>query len=230
MSKVAREGLEQLSRKEKGRIPEEMIFEDEPYKKRLRRVIEMHQTEPTGDRTPQVFEYFHQAQVLWDETMAESIATFLADHPDYHMVVLAGSGHLAYGSGIPKRAYRRTGKEYAIILPDPGEPPEPGVADFIVFPSEVEAPKAAKLGVMIDSSEGKLKISDFVGGNGAQEAGMKKGDIIWAVGGHKVESIDDLKSYLATKYVGDRVQVKVLRDKKKTELEVELGAPIQHGR
>ena len=64
----------------------------------------------------------------------------------------------------------------------------------------------------------------------AQEAGMKKGDIIWAVGGHKVESIDDLKSYLATKYVGDRVQVKVLRDKKKTDLEVELGAPIQHGR
>ena len=230
VSKVAREGLEQLSRKEKGRIPEEMIFEDEPYKKRLRRVFEMHQTEPTGDRTPQVFEYFHQAQVLWDETMAESIATFLADHPDYHMVVLAGSGHLAYGSGIPKRAYRRTGEEYAIILPDPGEPPEPGVADFIVFPSEVEAPKAAKLGVMIDSSEGKLKISDFVGGNGAQEAGMKKGDIIWAVGGHKVESIDDLKSYLATKYVGDRVQVKVLRDKKKTDLEVELGAPIQHGR
>jgi len=115
VSKVAQEGLEQLSPKEKDQIPEEMIFEDEPYKKRLRRVFEMHQNQLSRDEVPPVFEYFHQAQILWDETMAESIATFLADRSDYRLVVLAGSGHLAYGSGIPKRAYRRTGKEYAIF-------------------------------------------------------------------------------------------------------------------
>ena len=180
----------------------------------------MHQAELSGDNAPQVFEYFHQAQILWDETMAESIAAFLADRPDYRLVVLAGNGHLAFGSGIPKRAYRRTGKEYAIVLPDPGEPLEPELADFILFPNMVEAPQEAKLGVIIDSSESKLKISDFVRGNGAQEAGMKKGDIILAVDGYKVENINDLKAYLAAKNVGDWVPVKIRRGKKKMELRV----------
>ena len=162
--------------------------------------------------------------------MAESIATFLAERPDYRLVILAGSGHLAYGSGIPKRAYRRTGKEYAIVLPDPGQALEPGLADFVLFPSEVEAPQDAKLGVVLDRSEGQFEVNSFVRGSGAEEAGMKKGDIILAIDGQEMESFDDIMAYLATKNVGDRVQVKVQRDKDKMELSVKLGAPTQHGR
>lgn len=228
--KVANEGLESLSPEEKGRIPDELILDDEPYKKRLRRVFEMHQTNLDGDSIPQVFEYFHQAQILWDETMAESIANFLTNRPDYHMVVLAGSGHLAYGVGIPKRVYRRIGKDYAIILPDPGEPLEVGLADFIIFPSEVQAPEDAKLGIMLDSSDGLLTVAGFSRGSGAEKAGMEKGDIVLAVDGQKVEDFDDLRVFLATRHVGDVVRVKVRRDKATVELDVELGAPSRHGR
>ena len=227
--KVANEGLENLSPKEKDRIPEELILDDESYKKRLRSVFEMHQTNLDGDSIPQKFEYFHQAQILWDETMAESIATFLADHPDYYMVVLAGSGHLAYGVGIPKRVYRRIGKDYAIILPDPGEPLERGLADYIVFPSEVQAPEDAKIGIMLDSSEGLLTVAGFTPESGAEKAGMEKGDIVLAVDGQKVENIDDLRIFLATRHVGDVIRIKVRRDEATVELEVELGAPSRHG-
>ncbi len=229
VSKVADEGLEKLSQEEKDRIPKEMAFDDEGYEKRLRKVFELHQTELGGDSAPQVFEYFHQAQVLWDETMAESIATFLADRPDYYLVVLAGTGHLAYGSGIPKRAYRRNGREYAIVLPDSGEPLEPGLADFIVFPSELAAPEAAKLGVMLDIREDQLKVTGFTSGSGAQEAGMQDGDIIVAVEDQKVEDIDDLKAYLAIRHVGDQIRVEVRRDEATVELTVELGPPARHG-
>ncbi len=227
--KVANEGLESLSPEEKGRIPDELILDDEPYKKRLRGVFEMHQTNLDGDSIPQDFEYFHQAQILWDETMAESIANFLTNRPDYHMVVLAGSGHLAYGAGIPKRVYRRIGKDYAIILPDPGEPLELGLADFIIFPSEVQAPEDAKLGIMLDSSDGLLTVAGFSRGSGAEKAGMEKGDIVLAVDGQKVEDFDDLRVFLATRHVGDVVRVKVRRDKATVELDVELGAPSRHG-
>ncbi len=227
--KVANEGLESLSPEEKGRIPDELILDDEPYKKRLRSVFEMHQTNLDSDSIPQVFEYFHQAQILWDETMAESIANFLTNRPDYHMVVLAGSGHLAYGAGIPKRVYRRIGKDYAIILPDPGEPLELGLADFIIFPSEVQAPEDAKLGIMLDSSDGLLTVAGFSRGSGAEKAGMEKGDIVLAVDGQKVEDFDDLRVLLATRHVGDVVRVKVRRDKATVELDVELGAPSRHG-
>ncbi len=227
--KVANEGLENLSPEEKARIPAELVLDDESYKKRLRSVFEMHQTNLDGDSIPQEFEYFHQAQILWDETMAESIANFLTDRPDYQMVVLAGSGHLAYGAGIPKRVYRRIGKSYAIILPDPGEPLELGLADFVIFPSEVQAPEDAKLGILLDSSDGLLTVAGFSRGSGAEKAGIKKGDIVLAVDGQKVEDFDDLRIFLATRHVGDMVRVKVQRDQETLELEVELGAPSRHG-
>jgi aminopeptidase N len=227
--KVANQGLENLSPEEKGRIPEELILDDESYKKRLRSVFEMHQTNLDDESIPQEFEYFHQAQILWDETMAESIATFLTDRPDYHMVVLAGSGHLAYGAGIPKRVYRRIGKDYAIILPDPGEPLEQGLADFIVFPSEVQAPEDAKLGIILDSSEGLLTVVGFSRESGAEKAGMEKSDVVLAVDGQKVEDFEDLRAFLATRHVGDVVRVTMRRDKATVELNVELGAPSRRG-
>jgi membrane-associated protease RseP (regulator of RpoE activity) len=189
----------------------------------------MHQTNLADESVPQEFEYFHQAQILWDETMAESIATFLTDRPDYHMVVLAGSGHLSYGAGIPKRVYRRIGKDYAIILPDPGEPLEQGLADFIVFPSEVQAPEDAKLGIILDSSEGLLTVVGFSRESGAEKAGMEKSDVVLAVDGQKVEDFEDLRAFLATRHVGDVVRVTVRRDKATVEFNVELGAPSRRG-
>jgi len=225
VSKVAHQGLDQLTEDEKSRIPAEIALDDESYQNRLRRVFEMHQSELPGVKAPQVFEHFHQAQILWDETMAETIASFLTDRPDFHLVVLAGSGHLAYGSGIPKRAYRRIGKDYAIILPDPGELPQPGMADYIVFPGNLEAPEEAKLGVMLDTSGEHFVVADLVMGGGAQKAGMEKGDILLALDTIEVKDLDDIKANLATKYVGDTVKVQVLRDEARLELMVELGAP-----
>ncbi len=230
VGKVADKGLEKLSLEEKAMLPKEMAFDDEAYENRLRRVFKMHQAELTGDNVPQVFEYFHQAQLLWDESMAERIATFLADRPGYHLVVLAGNGHLAYGSGIPKRAYRRSGQDYAILLPNPGEPLEPGLADFVVFPSEVKAPEAAKLGVMLATTEGELKVTGLAVGGAAEKAGIEEGDVILAVDDQKVEDVDGLKAFLATKAIGDEVRLKVRRDEATVELTVELRPSMRRGR
>ena len=228
VAKVAAEGLKNLSMAEKSLLPE-MVFDDEAYESRLRHVFETHKTELPVHSAPQVFEYFHQAQIFWDETMAESIASYLADHPDYHLVVLAGNGHLAYGSGIPKRAYRRTGKDYAIVLPNPGEPLEPRLADYVLFPSEIEAPEAAKLGVELTAVKEKLEVAGLTSGSGAHEAGIEEGDVILAVDGQEVEGIDDLKALLAVRKTGDKVRVKVRRDEATMEFEVEL-MPLRRDR
>ena len=47
--------------------------------------------------------------------MAESIDRFLKKNPDFRVLVLAGAGHLQYGSGIPKRVFRHNGLDYAIV-------------------------------------------------------------------------------------------------------------------
>jgi uncharacterized iron-regulated protein len=227
VSKVANQGLDQLTPEEKAQIPAEMALDDKAYKERLRGVFEMHQSEFPGDTALRNFEYFYQAQILWDETMAETIAAFLKGRPAFHLVVLAGSGHLAYGSGIPKRVYRRIAKDYTIVLPDPGELPTPDMADFIVFPNKLDAPEEAKLGVILDTSKLQFVLADLVEGGGAQKAGLEKGDILLAVGGARVKDLDDLKAYLATKYVGDTVKVRVRRDEAELEFLVKLGAPTQ---
>lgn len=67
--------------------------------------FKQHQQGGHGSSTD--FERFFLAQVLWDETMAETIARFLQDNPDYQVVVLAGQGHIIYGYGIPSRVVRR---------------------------------------------------------------------------------------------------------------------------
>ncbi|MGB3615345.1 MAG: ChaN family lipoprotein [Elainellaceae cyanobacterium] len=53
------------------------------------------------------FENFFAAQVVWDETMAATVAEFKQASPDTRVVVLAGSGHVMYGYGIPSRVARR---------------------------------------------------------------------------------------------------------------------------
>lgn len=45
---------------------------------------------------------------VWDEFMADSAARFQMDHHLKRMVILAGSGHIERGFGIPERASKRT--------------------------------------------------------------------------------------------------------------------------
>lgn len=141
VERIAKVGLGGLTPAEKALLPEKMDFSDKAYENRLRRAFEMHQTELPPGKAPPVIEYFYQAQIVWDETMAQSIADFLNQHPACHLAMLAGTGHLAYGSGIPRRAFRRNGRDYAIILPNPQGLVEPKLADFVVFTESVKAPE-----------------------------------------------------------------------------------------
>lgn len=141
VERIAKVGLGALTPAEKALLPEKMDFSDKAYELRLRRAFEMHQADLPAGEAPPVFEYFYQAQIVWDETMAQSIADFLNKYPYRHLVMLAGIGHLAYGSGIPRRAFRRNGRDYAIILPNPEGLLETDLADFVVFTASAKAPE-----------------------------------------------------------------------------------------
>ena len=107
--KVASQGLESLTAEEKKHIPpiSEIRTDNAEYRQLLLEVYQQHQKATQGNST--AFERFLQAQVLWDETMAEKIAEFVKANPDYQVVVLAGKGHIIYGYGIPSRVERRLG-------------------------------------------------------------------------------------------------------------------------
>jgi uncharacterized iron-regulated protein len=78
----------------------------------------------------------YQVMTTWDEYMAASTAAFQLARHVRRMVVLAGSGHIDLGFGIPQRAVQRTAGKAATVHVAPGgdaaklfaSPP----ADFVV--------------------------------------------------------------------------------------------------
>ena len=136
--KVARQGLESLTAEEKKHIPpiSEIRTDNAEYRQLLLEVYQQHQKAAQGNST--AFERFLQAQVLWDETMAEKIAEFVKANPDYQVVVLAGKGHIIYGYGIPSRVERRLGvgdvKMRSVLLNSSDNPvlsADRPIADFV---------------------------------------------------------------------------------------------------
>lgn len=104
--KVARQGLDSLTFSDRRFVPPRsaIVLEPDLYRQRMQEFYQgfHHRKSSSGS-----FERFFQAQVLWDETMAERIAQILRRQPNTLVVVLVGQGHLLYGDGIPSRVARR---------------------------------------------------------------------------------------------------------------------------
>jgi aminopeptidase N len=204
VDKVFRGGLDSLSEAEQDSVPSQMDFSDDAYKERLEKIFQEHE-----DFKARNFNFFCQAQILWDETMSESVDQFLRVHPDFQMVVLAGSGHLEYGSGIPKRTARRDGYDYAIILNDVDVKKD--IADYVLFPEAVPAPTSPRLMVLLTEEKGKLEIVGFSHGSNSEKAGIRVGDLILSIDHTPVQDISDLKIELLSKKEGEKVKVRILR-------------------
>ncbi len=207
-SKVGREGLEGLSEAERAQVPAEINRGDEAYHARLRKVFDLH---PQSGH--QAFERWLDVQLLWDEGMAERAARYLEENPRRTLVVLAGSGHLAYRSGIPNRVARRTGAQGVVLLPADTAVLEPGVADFLLTSREQSLPPAGRLGVGIDVRDGRVLVASLEPTGGAKEAGVREGDQIVALDGKPVERFADVRLALWERAVGEQATVEVVRSR-----------------
>lgn len=205
VEKVAQKGLDALSEEEKKEIPPEMDFSDDEYKERLKNIFGRH----GGGGGERNFDFFYQAQVLWDEIMSQSIDEFLKKNPDYRMVGITGGGHLAYGSGIPKRTLRRNGYEYAIILNDADV--ERDIADYIVFPQPLDSVTAPKLNALFTEKDGKVTIASLSDDGISKKAGLKVGDVLLSLDGENIRSVEDAKLALFFKKKNDMLKAKVIR-------------------
>ncbi len=135
--KVALTGLESLAGDDLTYIPPvaDISTDNEDYKASIAEVFSAH-----GDMGHSLnFENFFAAQVLWDETMAERVATQLQTEPERQVIVLAGEAHILYGYGIPDRVARRVPEVDHVsvwLAPDFESTSEPDAADFVWLTSE----------------------------------------------------------------------------------------------
>jgi len=205
--KAGEVGIEALSEAEKAAIPDQIDRSDAAYEARLRDVFDQH-----PHRGNQSFDKFLDVQLLWDEGMAERAARYLKAHPEDTLVVLAGGGHLAYGSGIPQRLERRQPVDTAIVLNgwDGGEL-HPDLADFLLLPERQVLPAAGKMGLIINDENGALEILSCHSDSPCAANGIKPGDVIATIDAEPVASVADLRLVMWDKKPGDRVALKLHR-------------------
>jgi S1-C subfamily serine protease len=92
---------------------------------------------------------------------------------------------------------------------------------------QIEAPGLGRafVGLVLveEPNGGGVRITQVVSGSPADDAGLKKDDVITAVDGRSVKSVDDVRSALENKSPGDRVTFSVRRDGQEEEVTVILG-------
>lgn len=204
-SAVAKTGIAGLSEKQRADLPHDIQPADESYKARLRSAFEAH-----GSVKPADFDHFVEAQLVWDEGMAESAAAYLNANPARRMVILCGSGHVEFGSGIPSRLERRTHATYSIVL-NSGEAIEPHIADYLLLSQKQELPPAGALGVNLEDKDGECRIASVNPSSAGEKAGLKKGDVLVSIDGQMIKTRADVRLVLWDKKPGDRVNIKLQR-------------------
>jgi uncharacterized iron-regulated protein len=225
-SAVAKVGIAGLSGQQRAYLPREIGPADEAYRGRLRKAFEAHKA-----TKPDAFDHFVEAQQVWDEGMAESAAAFLVGNPNRRIVILAGSGHVAYGDGIPKRLERRTNATYSIVLNSSDEV-GPHMADYLLLSKEQELPAAGILGISLEERDGNSRIRSLNPKGAGEKAGLKRGDVLVDIDGQTVNRIADMHLALWDKKPGDHVRVRVRRKGRfgvgpERSFEVELAAAVR---
>jgi len=188
-------------------LPNVVKNPDQRYEQRLRRVFSIHPT--ASDKE---FERFMQVQLLWDEYMAESAADYLQKNPGRKIVILAGSGHLRGGSGIPDRLSSRLSLDYAVLLSDqPGEYAA-GDADLFIRVEGVELPKAGLLGIRIHEDETGVIVERVDSPRNQSQRHLSENDIILSIAGERIRSIEDVRLALLDRLPGEQIWLELQRN------------------
>jgi uncharacterized iron-regulated protein len=130
VKKVARQGLNSLEPVERRQLANHIDLTNERHREYVREAYKMH---AHGDLKN--FEYFYQAQCVWEDTMAENIAENLRENSD-KMIVIAGNGHIIHKFGIPDRTLERVPVSLATVVLQPLlglDDLEKGAADYVWF-------------------------------------------------------------------------------------------------
>ena len=230
--RVGENGIKKLPSEDRKMLPA-MDLTDRYHRAYIASVYRGHRKDSAKD-----FEDFYEAQCLWDEGMAESLFEFLKSPQAEGKTVLvfAGSGHVVFNFGIPKRLYRRiavssktivlkawTGKlDMDLTFTETSSP----LADFlwITQPNPPEK-KQPRIGVILRQQQEDQKglwIERVLPGSPAEKAGLLPGDQFISVEGNEVTKVKDIHKALKQKGWGKEIIFTIVREGIKKEITVRL--------
>lgn len=193
-NKIARGGLASLTAAERSQVATHIDFGNSRHRRYLEEQFEHHPRAAIKD-----FQTFYEAQLAWEETMAQTLAQTLPTLPHSgQILVLIGMGHINHRFGVPQRAWQRTRQPYKIILPLPIHFPDhminPATADYIWVTPQFRPFHHGGPGLIIRRlpADQGLQVAEVIPESPAAKAGIKKNDIIRAVNDVPVTTLADL--------------------------------------
>jgi uncharacterized iron-regulated protein len=197
--KIARTGLASLTSSERKRVAAEFHLDDQEHRDYVRQQYEQHLKSSIKS-----FETFYEAQLAWEETMADTLARSLRFQPENQQItVLIGNGHIVDKVGAPRLANLRVEHVNKTIVTLPVDLAvqeiDPKIGDFVWITSKSETAHRGRLGIMllpVRSGKG-LEVVDVIPDGPAAKAGVRKGDVLRKIDGIVVKNMDALHKTLA---------------------------------
>ncbi len=222
VSAVGRKGLAGLTPEERARIAERIDTASDEHRTLIRSFF--GEDDPLHSNMPkEQLDRMYEAQCTWDATMGDNAVKALAEHggPDAVLVVLVGSGHVAYGLGIQRQvAGSFEGATMAVIpVPVQDEDRKPvetvraSYADFLWGVPQEGDPLYPSLGLSTATGDGEasLKVILVSEKTPAERAGFKTGDILLTMDGEPLADREALNRAVAGKRWGDAALFTVRR-------------------
>jgi len=165
------------------------------------------------------FAHFVDAQLTWDRAMAEALAAASRRDPSALVVGIAGRGHIAHGYGIPHQLADLGIDAVEALLPvDAGsecDALEANLASavFVVDPAGEAPPKPrARLGVLIETTDGGVRVLEVVDDSVAAAADIRAGDVIKAAAGFTTTTAGELIEIVGRQAPGTWLPLEISRD------------------
>jgi len=231
---VRMKGFDSLSAEYKAMLPPKVDLENAEHQK-LFRAFFGDEDALHGNMPDPMFQAMFRAQCAWDAGMGWNALQALKKYGDEKsiMVVLIGSGHVAYGLGAERQVKPWFDGRTASVVPIPiaDGPDEPRMekvqasyADFVwgLPPSTDPVYPSSGISTPETKSGDRYKVIMVAKESPAEAAGFKTGDELVSIDGLPITDKEVGNRHMSTKRWGDSAVYEVMRDGKPLALTVHL--------
>lgn len=235
---VRQKGIDKLSNADKQHVPPKIDVDGEDhllfFKSSFDDDSSMH-----GNMSESMLKSMQAAQAAWDASMGyNSVKVLNAAPPDSILVVLVGSGHVAYGVGIARQAKQWFDGKIASLIPvpvqDPDEKPVVSVkasyANYVWGVPYERDSLYPSLGFSTTEASGGRKILAVDKDSVAARSGFQVGDQVLALDGVPTPDRETWNRMMASKNWGDTAVVTVKRGEAEVTIEAELRRTLKEKR
>ena len=164
------------------------------------------------------FRQFVEGQLMWDRAMAEAIRNARTRYPERQVVAVMGRGHTGPGA-VPLQLRALGIADAMVLLPwDHGSSCDrlkAGLADAVFGLAPPRASRAAterpRLGVVIETAEGGVRIQQVAEGSIAAQAGLQVNDVFLSIAGRPVRDSGDIIAAVQRQAPGTWLPLRVRR-------------------